>query len=74
MHKKNIPANDIVLKKKYGKNIGFFDGTTPNLYTTDVELIKSVFVKDIDHFMNKRVWLQSSLLYYLSLKKIILYK
>ena len=31
-----------------------FDGTTPNLCTTDVDLIKAVFVKDFDHFINRR--------------------
>ena len=41
--------------KKYGKTFGYFDGRLPNLFTTDVELIRSVFVKDFDNFFNRRV-------------------
>ena len=41
--------------KKYGKVFGSFTGTSPTLTTIDTELIKSVFVKDFDHFINKRV-------------------
>ena len=41
--------------KKYGKTFGIFDGLTPVLWTTDAELIRSVFVKDFDHFVNRRV-------------------
>ena len=41
--------------KKYGKTFGCFDGLQPVLWTTDTELIRSVFVKDFDHFVNRRV-------------------
>ena len=41
--------------KKYGKVFGSFLSTAPSLNTIDTELIKSVFVKDFDHFINKRV-------------------
>jgi|LakMenEpi03Aug12_release.lakeMendotaPanAssembly.Ray.scaffolds.fasta_scaffold849582_1 hypothetical protein len=51
----NIPKFDKKMTKKYGKTFGYFDGTLPNLYTTDINLIKSVFVKDFDHFVNRRV-------------------
>ena len=53
----NIPKHDQKLVKKYGKTFGYFDGTVPNLWTTDADLIKSVFVKDFDHFVNRRVQL-----------------
>jgi hypothetical protein len=43
------------LAAKYGRTFGYFDGTLPNLYTTDINLIKSIFVKDFDHFVNRRV-------------------
>lgn len=41
--------------KKYGRIMGYFDGTVPNLWVTDADIIKSVFVKDFDHFVNRRV-------------------
>ena len=41
--------------KKYGKVIGYFDGLQPNLWITDTDLIKSIFVKDFDHFVDRRV-------------------
>lgn len=50
-----MPKHDIALVKKYGKTFGYFDGRLPNLWTTDAELIRSVFVKDFDHFVNRRV-------------------
>ena len=34
---------------------GTFEGTTPTLHTIDTEIIKMVFVKDFDHFVNRRV-------------------
>jgi len=50
-----LPKFDVALVKKYGKTFGIFDGLTPVLWTTDAELIRSVFVKDFDHFVNRRV-------------------
>ena len=43
------------LVSKYGKVIGYFEGMQPNLVITDAELIKQIFVKDFDHFINRRV-------------------
>ena len=31
--------------KKYGRVMGYFDGPFPDLWTTDADIIKSVFVK-----------------------------
>lgn len=53
--KQNLPEYDKKMVKKYGKTFGTFDGTLPNLFTIDADLIKSIFVKDFDHFVNRRV-------------------
>jgi cytochrome P450 family 3 subfamily A len=50
-----LPKYDVALVKKYGKTFGYFDGRLPNLFTTDVDLIRTVFVKDFDNFFNRRV-------------------
>jgi len=54
MWKQNLPLHDIELAEKYGKVYGTFEGTLPNLYVNDTKLIKSIFVKDFDHFINRR--------------------
>ena len=41
--------------KKYGRLMSYYDGTLPNLWTTDSDIIKSVFVKEFDRFVNRRV-------------------
>ena len=46
---------DLSLFRRYGKMVGVFDGTTPNLLIADADLIRSVMVKDFDHFVNRRV-------------------
>ena len=51
----NLPKFDREFVKKHGKVFGTFDGSTPNLWITDADLIRSVFVKDFDHFVNRRV-------------------
>ena len=45
------------MSKLHGRTYGSFDGAQPTLWTTDVDLIKSVFVKDFDHFINRRVFI-----------------
>ena len=52
----NIPKHDRDMMKKYGKVVGYFEGTVPNLWITDIDIIKTVFVKDFDHFVNRRVF------------------
>merc|ERR1712071_472052 len=41
--------------KRYGDLYGSFEGTQPTLHINDTELVKSIFVKDFDHFINRRV-------------------
>ena len=41
--------------KEYGNVFGTFLGTSPTLHVNDTEIIKSVFIKDFDHFVNRRV-------------------
>lgn len=52
--KQNLPEVDKEMFRKYGKIYGKFEGTQPNLCINDAELIKSIFVKDFDHFINRR--------------------
>ncbi|XP_057379555.1 cytochrome P450 3A11-like [Daphnia carinata] len=52
--KANLPKYDQQMMKKYGKIVGYFDGSLPNLWITDANMIRSVFVKDFDHFVNRR--------------------
>ncbi|KAK4025607.1 hypothetical protein OUZ56_014666 [Daphnia magna] len=52
--KVNIPDYDMALVQKYGKVFGYFDGSLPNLWITDVAMIKAMYVKDFDHFVDRR--------------------
>ena len=51
----NLSDYDMSLVKKYGKVFGYYDGPQPNLWITDLELIKATFVKDFDHIVDRRV-------------------
>jgi hypothetical protein len=53
--KKGITEHDTELMNQYGKIVGFFEGSTPNLMITDIRLIKSITIKDFGHFVNRRV-------------------
>lgn len=50
-----MPEFDQQLVKKYGKIFGCFDGCQPNLWVTDADVIKQVFVKEFEHFTDPRV-------------------
>ncbi|XP_046449629.1 cytochrome P450 3A14-like [Daphnia pulex] len=52
--KNNIPELDVALVKKYGKVFGYFDGLIPNLWITDADMIKAMYVKDFEHFVDRR--------------------
>ena len=54
-YRQNMPKEDRKLMEKYGKIMGYFEGSNPNLWITDTKMIKSIFVKDFDHFINRRV-------------------
>nr|QST15042.1 CYP360A2 protein [Diaphanosoma celebensis] len=58
--KKNFKSHDADLARKYGKVFGFFEGNAPNLFICDADFIRSVFVKDFDHFINRRTFEVSS--------------
>merc|ERR1712137_301040 len=53
--RQNLPEYDREMFKKYGKVFGTFEGIKPTLRINDTKLIRSVFVKDFDHFINRRV-------------------
>jgi len=52
--RKSIPDEDLRLVKEYGKLYGTFEGTVPTLHINDTKLIRSIFIKDFDHFINRR--------------------
>nr|QST15041.1 CYP360A1 protein [Diaphanosoma celebensis] len=52
--RKNFARHDSDLAKEYGKVFGFFEGSKPNLFVSDADLIRFVCVKDFDHFINRR--------------------
>jgi len=52
--KVNLPEYTIGLSKKYGNIYGIFEGLTPNLWINDTKILRSIFVKDFNHFMNRR--------------------
>ena len=43
---------DFKMVRKYGKVFGVFDGMQPNLIVTDAELIRNIFIKDSNIFLN----------------------
>jgi hypothetical protein len=54
--KKGVTKYDEELISKYGKIVGYFEGSTPNLMVTDVKFIKAALIKDFSHFVNRRVF------------------
>ena len=46
---------DMTNFKKYGKTVGYFEGSQPILITKDLNFMKSVMIKDFSHFVNRRV-------------------
>jgi len=45
---------DHEMTKKYGKTFGVFDGSLPNLVTSDADMVRFLLVKGFDHFVNRR--------------------
>nr|QUF59374.1 cytochrome p450 CYP3044B7 [Brachionus angularis] len=54
--KDGLPYNHINLIKKYGKVVGYFEGGTPVILTTDPKLLKLIMIKDFHSFTNRRVF------------------
>lgn len=50
--KQNMMDQDMKMVKKYGKVFGVFNGLQPNVFITDVQLIKNIFLADYSSFPN----------------------
>ena len=50
-----ITNYDEEMAAKYGKICGYFEGNRPVVLCSDVEMIKSVMIKDSQYFLNRRV-------------------
>ncbi|XP_021967530.1 cytochrome P450 3A56 [Folsomia candida] len=48
--------DDMRRAKMYGPIYGMYEGRAPHIYITDPELIRLIFIKDFDHFQNKRIF------------------
>jgi hypothetical protein len=46
---------DVNLFKKYGKIVGYYEGSVPCIMTSDVKFLKNALIKDVDSFRNRRV-------------------
>lgn len=53
--KKTFAVHDLEIVKKYGKTLGYYEGTTPIIITTDVKFIKTFMIKEFSSFVNRRV-------------------
>lgn len=53
--KNGLIQNDLYVMKKYGKTIGFYEGSMPVIYTNDVKIIKAFGIKEFGTFVNRRV-------------------
>merc|ERR1712136_117978 len=54
MWRQNLPDHDRKMAVKYGNVFGTFEGIKPTLRINDTRLIQSIFIKDFDHFINRR--------------------
>lgn len=41
--------------KKYGKTFGYYEGHTPMIVTSDLDLIQEIFIKQFNNFSARRV-------------------
>lgn len=53
--KKGITGHDSELIRDYGKFVGYYEGGTPLIMTTDTKFLKKVMIKDFNVFRNRRV-------------------
>ncbi|CAF0881016.1 unnamed protein product [Brachionus calyciflorus] len=54
--KQGFADHDINIMTKYGRTVGYFEGSTPVVLTTDVRFIKNVMIKDFNYFVNRRIF------------------
>nr|QVK45579.1 cytochrome P450 [Brachionus paranguensis] len=52
--KHGLAYNDLMMIQKYGKTLGYFQGSTAVVETTDLNLLKSMLIKDFGVFTNRR--------------------
>lgn len=52
---KGLIQHDMDIIKKYGKIVGYFEGSEPVLLVSDVNLLKSILISDFSSFVNRRV-------------------
>jgi len=50
----NLPEFLVERCKKFGNVYGTYEGFTPNLWINDTKIIKSILVKNFNHFVNRR--------------------
>ncbi|XP_021967532.1 cytochrome P450 3A4 [Folsomia candida] len=46
---------DIKRVQKHGRVFGMYEGRSPQVFVADPDLIRSIFIKDFDHFYDKRI-------------------
>jgi thromboxane-A synthase len=54
MYKRPLFYTQMDLIRKYGRTVGYFDGTRPVILTTDAAFIKHFMIKDFNSFVNRR--------------------
>ncbi|CAF4114177.1 unnamed protein product [Adineta steineri] len=52
--RRGMYKNDTALVKKYGKIIGVYEGTTPVILLSDLDILRNVLIKDSHVFINRR--------------------
>lgn len=55
MVKEGVPYYELRIMKEYGRIVGFFEGSEPVILTTDVNFMKSIFIRDFNSFVNRRL-------------------
>ncbi|CAF3607839.1 unnamed protein product [Rotaria socialis] len=53
--RKGYKTNDSDLVQKYGNVIGIYEGTTPLILLSDLDLLRNVLIRDSHVFINRRV-------------------
>lgn len=53
--RKGMAKYDEEIFKKYGKIVGYYEGSVPVILCSDIDMIKHVLIKDFNYFVNRRV-------------------